>query len=178
MKNLKDLISLAWWLIACLLCFSATEGNAQVIKMSAKDLTKNSTAVLYGKCSKVKSEWNDKKNMILTSVTIVPDEYIKGNLGSEAVITVPGGRVDNILYEVSDMPLFIEGEDVVAFVSTNSKGKNLVTGGYQGKIKIEKDKKTGKKMVEDTGDEIHAPGQVKKTTLEDYVEKLKSWAEN
>ena len=123
MKNLKDLISLAWWLIACLLCFSATEGNAQVIKMSAKDLTKNSTAVLYGKCSKVKSEWNDKKNMILTSVTIVPDEYIKGNLGSEAVITVPGGRVDNILYEVSDMPLFIEGEDVVAFVSTNSKGK-------------------------------------------------------
>ena len=30
-------------------------------------------------------------------------------------------------------------------------GKNLVTGGYQGKMKIEKDSKTGKKMVEVTG---------------------------
>jgi len=147
--------------------------------MSDKDLTERSTAVLYGKCSKVKSDWNDKKDLIFTQVIIVPEEYIKGNLGHEAVITVPGGQVGDIIYEVSEMPVFIEGEEVVAFVSTNPAGKNLITGGYQGKMKIEKDKKTGKRMVQDAGAEIQAPGQVKKAEkLEDYVVKLKGWAKN
>jgi hypothetical protein len=177
MKSLKQIINLAFWAIICFLLLPQEESKAQVIKMSAKDLTERSTAVLYGKCSKVKSEWNDKKDIILTQVTVVPEEYIKGNLGSEAVITVPGGQVGDILYEVSEMPLFVEGEEVVAFIWTNPAGKNLITGGYQGKMKIEKDKKTGKKMVQESGAEIYAPGQIKKAEkLEDYVVKLKGWA--
>ena len=149
--------------------------------MSAQDLTKESTAVLYGKCSKVKCEWNDKKNIIFTYVTVIPEEYIKGNLGSEAVITIPGGQVGDILYEVSDMPFFIEGEEVVAFIWTNPAGKNLVTGGYQGKMKIEKDSKTGKRMVLNGGAEIQAPGQIKKAEkvqLEEFVTKLKGYMKN
>lgn len=184
MKNLKKVINLTSWIIICFLILSESEGRAQVIKMSAKDLTERSTAVLYGKCSKVKSEWNDKKDIILTQVTVVPEEYIKGNLGSEAVITVPGGQVGDILYEVSEMPVFVEGEEVVAFIWTNPAGKNLITGGYQGKMKIEKDKKTGKRMVEDIGvmdaTEVQhqAPGQLKKAQkmqLEDFVGKLKGY---
>ncbi len=57
----------------------------------------------------------------------------------------------------------------MAFVRTNPAGKNLVTGGYQGKMKIEKDSKTGKRMVEVTGimDNTEAqakvaPGKVRK----------------
>lgn len=179
MKNLKKISNLICWSIICFLFLSEAGIKAQVIKMSPKDLTERSTVVLYGKCSKVKSEWNDKKDIIYTYVTVVPEEYIKGNLGSEAVITVPGGQVGDILYEVSEMPVFVEGEEVVAFVSTNPAGKNLITGGYQGKMKIEKDKKTGKRIVQDAGAEIQAPGQIKKAEkLEDYVVKLKGWAKN
>ena len=179
MKNLIKLSNLTCWLAICFLLIPAAEIRAQVIKMSAEELTKKSTTVLYGKCSKVKSEWNDKKNIIFTYVTVVPEEYIKGNLGTEAIITVPGGQVGDILYEVSEMPFFVEGEEVVAFISTNPAGKNLITGGYQGKMKIEKDKKTGKRMVQDAEAEIYAPGQVKKAEkLEDFVVKLKGWAKN
>ena len=178
MKDLKKFINLTFWVIICFLLLPQKESNAQVIKMTAKDLTERSTAVLYGKCSKVKSEWNDRKDLIFTYVTVVPEEYVKGNLGAEAVITIPGGQVDDIRYEVSEMPLFVEGEEVVAFVWTNPAGKNLITGGYQGKMKIEKDIKTGKRMVQDAGAEIQAPGQVKKVQLEDFVVKLKGWAKN
>jgi len=179
MKVLKKLTNLTFLVIFCFLLLSQAESKAQVIKMSDKDLTERSTAVLYGKCSKVKSEWNDKKDLIFTQVTVVPEEYIKGNLGSSAVITVPGGQVGDILYEVSEMPVFVEGEEVVAFISTNPAGKNLITGGYQGKMKIEKDKKTGKRIVQGAGAEIHAPGQIKKAEkLEEYVAKLKGWAKN
>ena len=156
--------------------------------MSAQDLTNASTAVFYGKCSKKSCDWDKNHRIIYTYVTVTPEAYIKGNLGAEAVIAVPGGQVGDIIYEVSDMPEFTVGEETVAFVWTNPAGKNLITGGYQGKMKIEKDSKTGKKMVEVTGimdnteaQKKLAPGQVKKAEkmlLEDYVTKLKGYMKN
>jgi hypothetical protein len=187
MKNLKKTLNLASWLFICFLGFHGTDCIAQVKEMSAKDLTKESTAVFYGKCSKVRSEWNDNKSIIYTYVTVVPEGYIKGNLGSEAVIAVPGGRVDDIVYEVSEMPFFEEGEEVVAFIWTNPAGKNLVTGGYQGKMKIEKDPKTGKRMVHAVGldgeSDVQNQGggltlKAEKVPLEDFVSKVRSYANN
>ncbi len=186
MKDLKKIINLTFWVVICLLFFPNMESKAQVKKMSHKEMTEVSTAVLYGKCTNKRCEWNEKKSIIYTYVTIKPEAYIKGNLGSEAVITIPGGRVDDIIYEVSEMPAFEEGEEVVAFIWTNPRGKNLVTGGYKGKIKIEKDEKTGQKTVQ-VNDEMMddaegldkvPPGQAKKMQLEDFVGKLKGYARN
>jgi hypothetical protein len=186
MKSLRKISKLTCGLVISFLFFLTTESKAQVINMSTKDLTAKSTAVLYGKCSKVKCEWNDKKDKIYTYVTVVPEAYIKGNLGSEVIITVPGGQVGDILYEVSDMPFFVEGEETVAFVWKNPAGKNLITGGFQGKMKIEKDNKTGKRMVtganlEEPETGVQAPGQIKeaeKMQLEDFVTKVKGYMKN
>jgi hypothetical protein len=184
MKDQKKIINLTCWVIICFFLLSQTESKAQVLQMSAQEMTNESTAVLYGKCTKKRCEWNENKSIIYTYITIAPEEYIKGNLGSEAVIAVPGGQVGDIIYEVSEMPVFTEGEDVVAFIWTNPSGKNLVTGGFQGKMKVEKDKKTGKRMVQGvslmdgTGVQHQAPGQIKKAEnmqLEDYVGKLKGY---
>jgi hypothetical protein len=190
MKDLKKIITLTCWVIICFFLLSQTESKAQVKKMTAKDLTEQSTAVLYGKCSKIKSEWNENKSIIYTYVTVVPEEYIKGNLGTETVIAVPGGRIGDILYEVSDMPIFIEGEEIMAFIWTNTAGKNLITGGSQGKMRIDKDPKTGKRMVHgssaalDTESEGQGfekpdkPGKPEKAQLEDFVKKLKGYAKH
>jgi hypothetical protein len=186
MKDLKKSFNLTCLLIICFLIAPGVESKSQVKKMSHKDMTEVSTAVLYGKCTNKRCEWNEKKSIIYTYVTIAPEEYIKGNLGSEAVITIPGGRVGDIIYEVSEMPAFEEGEEVVAFIWTNPRGKNLVTGGYKGKIKIEKDEKTGKKTVQvndemmDEGEGLDKvpPGQAKKMQLEDFVGKLKGYMKN
>lgn len=184
MKDLKKFFNLTCWVIICFLFLSETENKAQGNQISAEDLTNESTAVLYGKCTKKRCEWNENKSIIYTYVTVAPEEYIKGNLGSEAVIAVPGGQVGDIIYEVSEMPVFTEGEDVVAFIWTNPSGKNLVTGGFQGKLQIIKDRRTGKRMVEGIGIMDNAelqnlvPGQVKKAIkmqLEDFVKKLKGY---
>jgi hypothetical protein len=188
MKKTRKASNLTSWLLLCFLLFSFVESIAQVKGMSSKELTEKSSAVLYGRCSKVKCEWNDNRSIIYTHVTVVPEQYIKGNLGSEPIITIPGGRVEDIIYEVSEMPVFTEGEEVVAFVWTNPEGKHLVTGGYQGKMKIEKDDKTGKRMVvgefpEDgevaTGGKGKKNyGQMKKILLEDFTAKVKSYLDN
>ena len=158
--------------------------------MSAKDLTKNPLLCFMANAPKIKCEWNENKSIIYTYVTVVPEEYIKGNLGSEAVIAVPGGRVGDIIYEVSDMPIFTEGEDVMAFIWTNPAGKNLITGGSQGKMRIDKDPKTGKRMVHGSSAAIvteyegqgfekpDKPSKPEKAQLEDFVKKLKGYAKH
>jgi hypothetical protein len=171
---MKKILTLTCCLSICFLVFLTDESNAQVKEMSANDLTKESTAVLYGKCSKVKCEWNETKDIIYTYVTVVPEEYLKGNLGSEAVIAVPGGKVGDVIYEVSEMPVFTEGEEVFAFVWTNPAGKNLVTGGYQGKMKIEKDIKTGKRMVKAKESDSEDNSEL----LENFVAKVKGYVKN
>ncbi len=123
MKTLKKNSCLSFWFMFSFLVYSGMECYGQHKIMSSKDLTVESTAVLYGRCSKVKCEWNETKDIIFTYVTVVPEEYIKGNLGSQAILTVPGGRVGDIIYEVSEMPVFTEGEEVVAFVWTNPSGQ-------------------------------------------------------
>jgi len=187
MKTLKTIFSLTCWLVICFLFVPSIESKSQVITMSAKELTKESNAVLYGKCIGKRCEWNENRSIIYTYVTIAPEEYVKGNLGSQPVVAVPGGRVGDIIYEVSEMPVFNEGEEVVAFIWTSPSGKNLVTGGYQGKMKIIKDKLTGKRMIENIGlmDETDlqnlAPGQIRKALrmqLEEFVSKLKGYMKN
>jgi hypothetical protein len=187
MKDLKKMISFTLILSLFFLFSSLAEIKSQVLEMSAQDLTKQSTAVFYGKCSKIESKWNENKSIIYTEVTVVPEEYIKGNLGSQAVISVPGGKVGDIVYEVSDMPVFKEGEDVMVFVRTNSSGKNLIAGGFQGKLKIESDKNSGKRMVSGFGlgtqageqnqlvDQNQKPGMER---LEDFIAKVKGYLKN
>jgi hypothetical protein len=187
MKDLRKIISSTLCLSLCFLFFSLTEIRSQVLEMSAQDLTKQSTAVLYGKCSKIECKWNENKSIIFTEVTVVPEEYIKGNLGSQAVISIPGGKVGDIVYEVSDMPVFTEGEEVMAFVRTNPAGKNLITGGFQGKLKMEKDKVTGKWMIfqnwldkqaEAQNQGVEQTVQPGREKLEDFVAKVKGYMKN
>jgi hypothetical protein len=67
------------------------------------------------------------------------------------------------------MPVFTEGEEVFAFIWKHPSGKNLVTGGLQGKMKIEKDKKTGKKILKAD------PDKPDKVLLEDFTKKVKGY---
>jgi hypothetical protein len=186
MKTLKRNSGTLVGCVLCFLLFWPTESNAQLKEMSAEELTLESTAILYGKCSKVSCEWNATKDIILTHVTIVPEEYVKGNLGAEAILTIPGGRVGDIVYEVSEMPVFIEGEEVFAFAWKHPSGKNLVLGGQHGKLKIEKDKQTGKRMVnkkilEEEGEsdslekDYQRPPKFRKILLEDYVSEVRQY---
>jgi len=131
---------------ATLLLFPAT-CEAQVKMMSTQELTLESTSILYGKCTKLNSAWTEDGEMILTTVTVVPEYYVKGNMGNEVTITVPGGQVDDIIYEVSEMPAFGKGEEVFAFIWKHPSGMNLITGGYQGKLRIGTDTNTGRRIV-------------------------------
>jgi len=147
MKAPNKFIGPALLLFAAIIWLIPDTAWAQVKMMTAQELTLESSSILYGKCIKTESAWTEDRTMILTTVTIVPENYLKGNMGSEVNIIVPGGRVGDIIYEVSEMPSFRKGEEVFAFIWKHPSGMNLVTGGYQGKMKIDMDTRTGQRTV-------------------------------
>lgn len=121
--------------------------NGQVLQRSVEEMTHDSKTILYGTCTHIESSWDEYQERIYTEIQVLAEGYLKGAQGSQLTITVPGGRVGNILYEVSDMPTFTEGEEFVVFLSEHSSGRNLVTGAVQGKLKIYKNDNTGKRLV-------------------------------
>jgi hypothetical protein len=187
MKTLNRIPSV---MVGCLLCFSLLwpkDCDAQIKEMSTEELTAISTAILYGKCDEIRCEWSADQEIILTHVTIIPEEYVKGNLGSEAILTIPGGRVGNIVYEVSEMPVFVVGEEVFTFAWKHPSGKYLVTGGQQGKLKIKKDKSTGKRTVQVMalwesddplvkGKDVKKPQKDIQVPLDEFVMKVKGFS--
>ncbi len=138
----------AWFMLTIMVLLVSSAAFSQVRRATTKELSEKSTAIVVGKCTKKESFWNDKHTQILTEVKIQNGESIKGKPGEEVVITIPGGRVGNTIYEVSDMPIFQEGEEVLVFLWRHPSGKNLVTGALQGKLTIVEDKKTGKKVLQ------------------------------
>lgn len=161
-------------LIPALLC-------AQVYEMSTQELTEESTSIHVGKCVEKASFWNDKHDRIFTKVKFTVEETIKGESVTETEVLVPGGRMGNIIYEVSDMPVFIEGEESLLFLWKNPSGKKIVTGALHGKRTIHKDKNTGQKMILDRkakheeDKEPHGKGLAKKRLLKDYVDEIKGY---
>ena len=154
---------------------------SQMVELSTKELTETSVAVFVGKCVQKESYWTEKKDKILTRITFKVDQYVKGDEGPEAVIIMPGGRVGNLVYQVSDMPVFVEGEESLLFLWKNPKGKNIVTGALHGKRTIHKDKNTGRKIILDRKakheeeKEPHGKGFAQKRLLNDYVDEIKSY---
>lgn len=126
---------------------TASDARAQARKMSLEELTRTSTAVVVGEAESSRSFWNDSRTQILTEVTIRVEEPVTGGVRDEVTITIPGGRVGNTLYEVSDMPVFVDGEEVVVFLWEHPSGKQLVTGGSQGKLQVVRDDGGSKTVV-------------------------------
>lgn len=134
------------------LCFLMPSFSvAQARKASLQEMTETSHAIFTGKCLKKESAWNQGRTKIFTEVRIRTGEMIKGDPAAEVVLTIPGGQVGSTVYEVSDMPAFLEGEEVLVFLWKHPSGKNLVTGALQGKLTLVEEKSTGKKLVHGAG---------------------------
>jgi hypothetical protein len=114
------------------------DASAQLARMTLDDLAKASTSIVHGQATASRTVWNSEGTQILTEVTVQVQDQLKGSGGSTTVITIPGGQIGNVIYEVSDMPTIDEGEEVLVFVWQHPSGRNLVTGGTQGKLLVER----------------------------------------
>ncbi len=137
--------------VGCLLIAPAiaavAPASAQENGTPVGDIARQAEIIAVGKVTATKAEWDRTNDRIITNVTVNVGEYLKGNAGNVVVITAPGGEVNGIGEWYSHTARFGTDEEVVVFAKRDKGGKFRVTGGEGGKVRIERDTKTGSAIV-------------------------------
>lgn len=137
-------------LLATLMLATVPPAFSQKNGKAVGDLAHRSDIIAVGKVTATKSGWDRSHNRIVTSVTVNVGEYLKGNEGNVLTITTMGGEVNGVGEWYSHTARFKTEEEVVVFANRDRDGKLRVAGGDGGKVKIERDSKTGAEVVQGT----------------------------
>jgi len=114
------------FLLACF--FLPGRAEALRLKTTWGERVDLSEKIIMGQVVAVESYWNPEKTLIYTNVTVLIDEYIKGDGPRKITIKIPGGAVGDKTHWVSDTPQFRVGDyDIILLESSGQ-----VTGGPDG----------------------------------------------
>jgi|GEM_PF-6757373 len=121
-------------LAAMLVISPIRTAQAIVEPFTLEELTARATTILTGTVLNLNSRWKPGHTGLVTDVTVAVSRYIKGGHGqSQIVVTVPGGEVDGLVEEVSDVPVFALDQEVFLFLQ---EGDFQIVGWHQGKFTV------------------------------------------
>jgi hypothetical protein len=137
------------WLAVFLMVLAVPLGThaTTMLPMYLDDLTAASQTVVYGTVTSARTEWDEGHQMIFTIYTVVPSEYLKGQLGPTFELREPGGERDGMETIIAGVPAFRPGQEALLFVWTDPQGRHQATAFEQGAVKIETDVATGAKRA-------------------------------
>ena len=122
----RPLAALFLFFPACL--FLAEQAEALLLKTTWGERVDLSEKIIRGQVVAVESYWNPERTFIYTDVTVLIDEYLKGDGPKKNILKIPGGTVRDMTQSVSDTPQFRVGDyDVILLESSGQ-----VTGGPDG----------------------------------------------
>lgn len=120
---------------AVLTASSGPVGSSTVVPLSLSDLTARADRIFHGTCVGVRSEL--VAGDIVTRLTFAVDEGLKGTVGDTLALRLPGGELDGVRDEVSGMPSFVPGDEVVLFVTeVDGLGRVWPVGLGQGDFRV------------------------------------------
>jgi hypothetical protein len=126
-----------------LACASVTPTT--LAHMSVAKLTHVSRLILRARCVENSTAWDAGE--IWTFTTYEPAEVWKGSAQSRVRVRLLGGRIGNLTSNVSGVPRFRTGEDVVLFLAPTARGDFSVVSWVQGTFRIHHDQRTGEDTV-------------------------------
>ncbi|MGA2843980.1 MAG: hypothetical protein ABSF68_01025 [Candidatus Acidiferrales bacterium] len=134
------LIALCASLLAC-----ASVTPTTLAHMSVAKLTHVSRLILRARCVENSTAWDAGE--IWTFTTYEPTEVWKGSAPPRVSVRLLGGRIGNLTSNVSGVPRFRAGEDVVLFLTPTTLGDFSVVSWVQGTFRIHHDQRSGEDMV-------------------------------
>jgi hypothetical protein len=119
----------------------------QIIHRTPQQLGQQSSLVIQGKVTGVRSYWNDKRTKIYTETTVQVDQTYKGtNPGTVRVLQL-GGIVGKVKVAVAGALQWKMDEEVVLFLEQATADAYQVSGFSQGKFNVERDPETGQAFL-------------------------------
>ena len=125
-------------------------GASQVLHQTLRDLALGSSDIVIGQVEGTRARWDDSHRRIVTEITVLVSESLKGAAAERLTLTQLGGDLDGFRYAVPGNPLFRPGEEALLFVWRDATGRAQVNGLAQGKFDITTDPATGQRMVQRT----------------------------
>jgi hypothetical protein len=118
-----------------------------VTPLSFAELVDGSAAVVHGRVSAVHGQWTADRHGIDSLVTIAVIDYLKGGLGEQITVRMPGGRVGGMVNIIPGAPRLAEGDHVVLFLKVDGPSIPVVTGTTQGVYRVGTDPRSGGPVV-------------------------------
>ena len=137
-------------LLAALAAIAATVtiGRATVlVPAELCELVRDSQAIVHGRVVDVSAVWVDGRRRIDSLVTLEVEQYLKGDLGDEVTIRVPGGQIGRYRSVMVGAPSFAEGDEVVLLLGARGPSVPYVLGLSQGVFRVVEDPQTRGRLV-------------------------------
>jgi hypothetical protein len=116
-----------------LILLVVAEAQAGVRQMSLRELCDGADRIVFGGVDKIESRWSG--NLIVTDITIVPVENLKGAGTGPFAVTIPGGTVGTTTLHAGESPVFAVNEQVVVFLKFGNTPCG-VYGWFRGKYTV------------------------------------------
>jgi hypothetical protein len=128
-------------MIILTLLLAGTSRATQLVPLTEADLVAQSSLIVIGRCTEVRSAWEGRRLMTLATVAV--REVLKGERHPQVTVVIPGG-VDaerSVAAVVAGTPQLAPAEEVVLFLTARpgERDRYTVTGWAQGKLAIAKD---------------------------------------
>ena len=127
--------------------FVASVHATTVVPLSFEQLVSESSAVVYGRVSDVRSQWTEDRRFIESVVSIEVIKGMKGAAGETLAFTVPGGQVGRYLNVIPGAPTFATGDLAVFFLTAHGPRLPVTTGLTQGIYRVQRDAASGAMLV-------------------------------
>jgi len=118
----------------------------------------NASAIVLGKCTTQRAEWDSSHRWILTYSTFKIEKAMKGSMQPEVTVVTPGGAVGGIHQDTIGMPSFREGNDNVLFIRNTAAGPTVLYF-EQGAYDVVRDAKGNRIVQPVSSDSVHIDTQ-------------------
>jgi hypothetical protein len=130
-------------LSVCLLLVMAAAvpvGASTFLKMTQRDLVRDSAAVVQGHVVKVSSFWDPTGRIVMSEALVRVEDKVFGEAPSVVVVRTFGGTVGGFPVEAHGFPKFRVNDHLLLFLEPEQDGATRVTGYQQGQYRVVQDK--------------------------------------
>ena len=125
------------------LIWSAPLHAVLVVPMTFEQLVVESVAVIYVRVASVRGQWTSDRRFIDSLVTLEPLRYLKGDLGDEVVMRLPGGEAGGVINVIPGAPVVRDGDLLVVFLGGRGPAIPSPLGLGQGIFRVVRDPASG-----------------------------------
>ncbi len=126
----------------------AASAHGFIAQVTTAEMAASADEIVTGTITSAESRWA-RGGRIYTDVVLEIKDTAKGNLNKSSSVSfsVIGGQIGGFVYRPSEIPLFVQGENVLLYLRHGANDHLVLHGGLRGRFAVFIDETTGKSYV-------------------------------